>query len=193
MSAQRHHGAMRNVGPTRIEMGTRTIFNILGPMSNPAGVKRQLIGVFSRDWIRPMAEALKTLGSEKVWVVHGSDGTDEITSTGPTYIAALENGVISEFEISPDQAGIPVATLADLKGGEIVENAAALTALLNGAPGSYRDVVLFNAAAALMIAGKAADFSNGVELAARSIDDGHAKEKLQQLIEITNRPVPTVA
>ena len=193
MSAQRHHGAMRNVGPTRIEMGTRTIFNILGPMSNPAGVKRQLIGVFSRDWIRPMAEALKTLGSEKVWVVHGSDGTDEITSTGPTYIAALENGVISEFEISPDQAGIPVATLADLKGGEIVENAAALTALLNGAPGSYRDVVLFNAAAALMIAGKVADFSNGVELAAQSIDDGHAKEKLQQLIEITNRPVPTVA
>ena len=193
MSAQRHHGAMRNVGPTRVEMGTRTIFNILGPMSNPAGVKRQLIGVFSRDWIRPMAEALKTLGSEKVWVVHGSDGTDEITSTGPTYIAALENGAISEFEISPDQAGIPVATLADLIGGEIEENAAALTALLNGAPGSYRDVVLFNAAAALMIAGKAADFSNGVELAAQAIDDGHAKEKLQQLVEITNRPAPTVA
>ena len=126
-------------------------------------------------------------------MVHGSDGTDEITSTGPTYIAALEYGVISEFEISPDQAGIPVATLADLKGGEIEDNAVALTALLNGALGSYRDVVLFNAAAALMIAGKAEDFSSGVELAARSIDDGYAKEKLQQLVEITNRPAPAVS
>jgi anthranilate phosphoribosyltransferase len=189
MAAQRHHGAMRNVGPTRVEMGTRTIFNILGPMSNPAGVKRQLIGVFGREWMRPMAETLRTLGSEKVWVVHGSDGTDEITSTGPTYVAALEGGEIAEFEVTPDQAGIATVTLADLRGGSVAENAAALTALLDGAPGPYRDVVLFNAAAALMIAGKAADLADGVAMAARSIDDNHAAEKLAQLVEITNRAV----
>ena len=190
MAAQRHHGAMRNVGPTRVEMGTRTIFNILGPMSNPARVKRQLIGVFAREWMVPMAETLRALGSEKVWVVHGSDGTCEITTTGPTYVAALEGGEITEFEISPDQAGVPTATLADLKGGSPEQNAAALRALLDGAPGPYRDVVLFNAAAALMIAGKAADFADGAAMAARSIDDHHAREKLQQLVEITNRAVP---
>ena len=189
MAAQRHHGALRNVGPTRMEMGTRTIFNILGPMSNPAGVKRQLIGVFGREWMRPMAETLRALGSEKVWVVHGSDGTDEITSTGPTYVAALEGGEITEFEVTPDQAGIPTATLADLRGGSAEENAAALSALLDGAPGPYRDVVLFNAAAALMIAGKAADITDGVAMAARSIDDNHAAEKLAKLVEITNRAV----
>ncbi len=187
MAAQRHHGAMRNVGPTRVEMGTRTIFNILGPMSNPAGVKRQLIGVFGREWMRPMAETLRTLGSEKIWVVHGADGTDEITTTGPTYVTALENGEITEFEVSPDQAGLPIVTLADLKGGEAKENAAALNALLEGAAGPYRDVVVFNAAAALIIADKAADFPDGVALAAKSIDDGHAREKLRQLVAITNR------
>ena len=187
MAAQRHHGAMRNVGPTRVEMGPRTIFNILGPMSNPAGVKRQLIGVFGRQWIRPMAETLRTLGSETVWVVHGSDGTDEITSTGPTYVAALEDGEINEFEISPDQAGIATATLADLRGGSVEDNAAALRALLDGAAGPYRDVVLFNAAAALMIAGKASAFAEGVAMAQRSIDDGLARDKLAQVVEITNR------
>jgi anthranilate phosphoribosyltransferase len=192
MAAPRHHGAMRNVGPTRVEMGTRTIFNILGPLSNPAGVKRQLIGVFDRHWIRPMAETLRTLGSERIWVVHGADGTDEITSTGPTYVAALEDGEITEFEITPEQAGIPTASLADLQGGEAEENAAALLALLQGAPGAYRDVVLFNAAAALIIAGKAADLPGGVAIAARAIDDGKALEKLNRLVEITNRPLPAV-
>ena len=191
MSAPRHHGAMRNVGPTRVEMGTRTIFNILGPLSNPAGVKRQLIGVFDRRWIRPMAETLKALGSERIWVVHGADGTDEITTTGPTYVAALQDGEITEFEISPDQAGIPMATLADLKGGEAEENAAALKALLQGAAGAYRDVVLFNAAAALVIAGKVSDLPAGVAMAAGSIDGGQAMEKLRRLIEITNRPAPS--
>ncbi|NQV58594.1 MAG: anthranilate phosphoribosyltransferase [Alphaproteobacteria bacterium] len=190
MAAPRHHGAMRNVGPTRVEIGTRTIFNILGPLSNPAGVKRQLIGVFDRQWIRPMAETLRTLGSERIWVVHGADGTDEITTTGPTYVAALEDGKITEFEISPDQAGIAMATLDDLQGGEAQENAAALRALLNGAPGAYRDVVLFNAAAALIIADKAADLPAGVAIAARAIDDGLALEKLDRLVEITNRPAP---
>jgi anthranilate phosphoribosyltransferase len=190
MAAPRHHGAMRNVGPTRVEMGTRTIFNILGPLSNPAGVKRQLIGVFDRRWMRPMAETLRALGSERIWVVHGADGTDEITTTGPTYVAALEDGEISEFEITPEQAGVAVSTLADLQGGEAAENAAALRAVLQGSPGAYRDVVLFNAAAALIIAGKAADLPAGVALAARAIDDGEALEKLNRLVEITNRPVP---
>ena len=190
MAAPRHHGAMRNVGPTRVEMGTRTIFNILGPLSNPAGVKRQLIGVFDRRWMRPMAETLRALGSERIWVVHGADGTDEITTTGPTYVAALEDGKISEFEITPEQAGVAVSTLADLQGGEAAENAAALRAVLQGSPGAYRDVVLFNAAAALIIAGKAADLPAGVALAARAIDDGEALEKLNRLVEITNRPVP---
>ena len=188
MAAPKHHGAMRNVGPTRIEMGTRTIFNILGPLSNPAGVKRQLIGVFDRRWLRPMAETLKALGSERIWVVHGADGTDEISLTGPTYVAALADGVITEFEITPEQAGLPVATLADLQGGEAGENAAALNALLQGSPGAYRDVVLFNAAAALIIAGKVAELPAGVALAARAIDDGQAMEKLRRLVDITNRP-----
>ena len=190
MAAPRHHGAMRNVGPTRVEMGTRTIFNILGPMSNPAGVKRQLIGVFDRQWQHPMTEVLKTLGSERAWVVHGADGTDEITTTGPTYVVSLENGEISEFEVSPEQAGLPLATLEDLRGGEAEENAAALNALLQGAAGAYRDVVLFNAAAALIIAGKAADLPEGVAMAARAIDEGLALEKLHRLVEITNRTVP---
>jgi anthranilate phosphoribosyltransferase len=171
-------------------MGTRTIFNILGPLSNPAGVKRQLIGVFDRRWMRPMAETLRALGSERIWVVHGADGTDEITTTGPTYVAALEDGKISEFEITPEQAGVAVSTLADLQGGEAAENAAALRAVLQGSPGAYRAVVLFNAAAALIIAGKAADLPAGVALAARAIDDGEALEKLNRLVEITNRPVP---
>ncbi|MDA1101670.1 MAG: anthranilate phosphoribosyltransferase [Proteobacteria bacterium] len=193
MAAPRHHGAMRNVGPTRVEMGTRTIFNILGPLSNPAGVKRQLIGVFDRHWLRPMAETLRTLGSERIWVVHGADGTDEITTTGPTHVAALEGGEITEFRITPAQAGLPTATLADLKGGEAEENAAALRALLQGSPGAYRDVVLFNAAAALIIADRAADLPAGVVLAARSIDDGLALDKLNRLVEITNRPAPMVS
>jgi len=171
-------------------MGTRTIFNILGPMSNPAGVKRQLIGVFDRQWQHPMTEVLKTLGSERAWVVHGADGTDEITTTGPTYVVSLENGEISEFEVSPEQAGLPLATLEDLRGGEAEENAAVLNALLQGATGAYRDVVLFNAAAALIIAGKAADLPEGVAMATRAIDEGLALEKLHRLVEITNRTVP---
>ena len=192
MAAPRHHGAMRNVGPTRVEMGTRTIFNILGPMYNP-GVKRQLIGVFDRHWLRPMAEVLRTLGSERVWVVHGADGTDEITTTGPTYVVALENGEITEFEVLPAQAGLPLATLEDLRGGEAEENAAALNALLQGAAGAYRDVVLFNAAAALIIADKAADLPEGVAMAARAIDEGLALEKLHRLVEITNRTAPSAS
>jgi anthranilate phosphoribosyltransferase len=186
MMAQRHHGAMRNVGPTRVELGTRTIFNLLGPMSNPAGVKRQLIGVFSRDWQKPMAETLRNLGSEKIWVVHGSDGTDELTTTGPTYVVSLDKGEIGEFEISPSEAGIAEATLDDLKGGEPAENAAALKAVLDGEPGAFRDIVLYNTAAALLIADRITDLKEGVAMAKDAIDSGKAKDKLAQLVAITN-------
>jgi len=187
MMAPRHHGAMRNVGPTRVELGTRTIFNILGPMSNPAGVKRQLIGVFSPQWLRPMAETLRALGSEKVWVVHGSDGTDELTTTGPSHVVALEDGDISEFDVNPEAAGIAQATLADLKGGLPEENAVALNRVLAGEPGAYRDIVLYNAAAALTIADKTADLKAGVAMAAEAIDSGEAQARLAQLVEISNR------
>lgn len=190
MMAPRHHGAMRNVGPTRVELGTRTIFNLLGPMSNPAGVQRQLIGVFAREWLVPMAETLRTLGSEKIWVVHGSDGTDELTTTGPSYVAALENGEIREFEVGPADAGLPTARLEDLKGGDAEHNAAALRAVLAGEPGPYRDIVVFNAGAALVVADKAADLKEGAAKAADAIDTGAAREKLAQLVEITNRIVP---
>ena len=190
MMAPRHHGAMRNVGPTRVELGTRTIFNLLGPMSNPAGVKRQLIGVFAREWIVPMVETLKTLGSEKIWVVHGSDGTDELTTTGPSYVAALENDEIRAFEVTPADAGLPTASLEDLKGGDAEHNAAALRGVLAGEPGPYRDIVVFNAAAALVVAGRSPDLKEGAAKAADAIDTGAATAKLEKLIEITNRTVP---
>ena len=190
MMAPRHHGAMRNVGPTRVELGTRTIFNLLGPISNPAGVKRQLIGVFAREWIVPMAETLKTLGSEKIWVVHGSDGTDELTTTGRSHVAALEGGEIREFEVTPADAGLPTASLADLKGGDAARNAAALRGVLAGDPGPYRDIVVFNAAAALVVADRAADLTEGAAKAADAIDTDAATAKLEKLIEITNRIAP---
>lgn len=189
MMAQRHHGAMRNVGPVRVELGARTIFNLLGPMSNPANVKRQLIGVFSPDWLEPMARTLKTLGSEKIWLVHGSDGTDELTTTGPSTVVALEDGEITTFQLDPADVGIARATLDDLKGGLPEENAAALTRLLAGETGAYRDIVLYNTAAALVIAEQAKDLAEGVAQAAEAIDSGEAAGRLVKLVEITNRPV----
>lgn len=186
MMAQRHHGAMRNVGPTRAELGTRTIFNILGPMSNPANVNRQLIGVFSRDWLLPMAQTLRNLGTEKIWVVHGSDGTDELTTTGLSYVVEIENQSIREFEIHPSQANISVASLKDLRGGLPKENAKALLEVLDGKRGAFRDIVTFNTAAALLIADKVTDLQDGVTLAENALDSGAAKEKLTKLISITN-------
>lgn len=186
MLAPRHHGAMRNVGPTRVELGTRTIFNILGPMSNPARVRRQLIGVFSDRWLRPMVETLKQLGSERIWVVHGSDGSDELTTTGPSRVAALEDGEIREFEITPEEAGLSRVPLEQLKGGAPEENARALRALLEGAPGAFREIVLFNAAAGLMIAGRTDNLEDGVAQAAEAIDSGAALGKLEALARITN-------
>ncbi len=184
LMAQRHHGAMRNVGPTRVELGTRTIFNILGPLSNPAGVKRLLVGCFSRHWIEPMAEVLGKLGAERVWVMHGSDGLDELTTTGVSYVAEYKDGAISALEVTPDDAGIAEARPEDLKGGTPDENAASLRALLDGAHGAYRDITVYNAAAALVVAGKASDLREGANEAAAAIDSGKAKAALDKLVAI---------
>jgi anthranilate phosphoribosyltransferase len=186
LMAPRHHGAMRHVAGTRVELGTRTIFNILGPLSNPAGAKRQLIGVFDEKWLEPIAEVLGNLGSERVWVVHGSDGMDELTTTGASKVASLEDGKVSTFEVTPEDAGLPRADLADLKGGDPDENAAALRAVLDGESGAYRDIVAMNAGAALVVAGTADDIAAGVKMATKAIDDGAARAVLDRLVEATN-------
>lgn len=186
MFAPLHHAAMKHVGPTRIELGTRTIFNLLGPLSNPAGVKRQMTGVFDGRWVEPIAHVLKNLGSEHVWIVHGSDGMDEITTTGPTEVAELKDGVVRTFTITPADAGLPTARFEDLKGGTPEENAAALRAVLSGARNPYRDVVLINAAASLIVAGKVATLPEGVALAARSLDSGDALDRLERLVAVSN-------
>jgi anthranilate phosphoribosyltransferase len=186
MFAPSHHPAMKNVGPTRVELATRTIFNLLGPLSNPAGVRRQMVGVFSRQWVQPLAQVLKNLGSESAWIVHGSDGLDEITLTGPTFVAALENGDIRTFEVTPQDAGLANADGDALKGGDAEANAASLHDVLEGKPGAFRDVALLNAAAALIIAGKAKTLKDGVALGAKSLDGGAAMNKLKQLIAVSN-------
>lgn len=192
MMAQTHHAAMRHVGAARAELGTRTIFNLLGPLSNPAGVKRQLLGVFSAAWLEPLAQVLRNLGSERVWLVHGADGLDEVTTTGPTKVTALEDGQIRSFEISPEMAGLPRAQLADLKGGDADFNAAALRAVLDGAKNAYRDIAVFNAAAALVVAGKAKDLQEGARLAQKAIDDGAARDALAALVKASNRDADQV-
>jgi anthranilate phosphoribosyltransferase len=186
MFAPAHHPAMKNVNPTRVELATRTIFNLLGPLSNPAGVTRQMVGVFSRQWVQPLAQVLKNLGSEAVWVVHGSDGLDEITLTGPTFVAALENGAIRSFEISPEDVGLTRVAGEALKGGDAAANALALRNVLTGRPSAYRDVALFNAAAALVVAGRAKDLKEGLALGTQSIDGGAAAERLKRLVEVSN-------
>lgn len=184
LMAPRHHGAMRNVGPTRVELGTRTIFNILGPLSNPALVKRYLLGVFAEKWIVPMAETLGNLGAERAWVVHGADGLDELSTTGVNQVADLKSGQVTRFEVSPEDAGLPRAALKDLLGGSAEENAAAVHALLKGEKSPFRDVVLLNAAAALVVAGKADDLKAGARQAAAAIDEGRAEAALAKLIEL---------
>ncbi|NVD41361.1 anthranilate phosphoribosyltransferase [Ensifer sp. HO-A22] len=185
MFAQQHHSAMRHVGPTRVELGTRTIFNLLGPLSNPAGVKRQLVGVYAPQWVQPLAEVLRDLGSENVWVVHG-EGLDEITTTGTTQVAALENGKISAFNLTPEDFGLQTVTLDALKGGDGAHNAVALQAVLDGAENAYRDISLANAAASLMIAGKAANLGEGMTLARQSLASGSAKAALLRLVSVSN-------
>ncbi|MEM6850022.1 MAG: anthranilate phosphoribosyltransferase, partial [Pseudomonadota bacterium] len=175
MMAPMHHPAIKHVMPVRQELGTKTIFNILGPLTNPAGVKRQLTGAFAPDLIFPMAETLQELGSEAAWLVHGADGTDEVSITGATSVAELKDGKIRAREVHPEEAGLPVHPMSAILGGTPEENGKALRALLDGAGGAYRDAVLLNAAAALLVAEKAADLKAGVEMAAASIDSGAAK------------------
>jgi anthranilate phosphoribosyltransferase len=186
MFAPAHHPAMKNVGPTRVELGTRTIFNLLGPLSNPAGVKRQMVGVFSRQWVEPLAQVLKNLGSEHVWVVHGSDGLDEITTSGPTYVAALENGAVRAFEVTPEEVGLSRVKPEALRGGDAGHNAQALGDVLKGKKGPFRDVALLNAAAGLIVAGRAKDLKAAIALAEKSVDSGEAENRLQRLIKISN-------
>ena len=186
MFAPAHHPAMKHVGPTRVELGTRTIFNLLGPLSNPAGVKRQMVGVFSKQWVEPLAQVLNNLGCEAAYVVHGSDGLDEITISGPTSVAALENGAVRTFEITPEEVGLKRAKPEALRGGDAEHNAKALMGVLKGERGPYRDVALLNAAAALVVAGKAADLKAGVALAQKSIDSGAAEGSLDRLIAVSN-------
>ncbi|MBN9076610.1 MAG: anthranilate phosphoribosyltransferase [Rhizobiales bacterium 65-79] len=187
MFAPAHHSAMRHVGPTRVELGTRTIFNLLGPLSNPAGVKRQLVGVFSPEWVEPLAHVLKGLGTEAAWVVHG-DGLDELTTAGPTKVAALRDGKVRSFEIVPEEVGLARAEPADLKGGDAVRNAEALRAVLDGVKGPYRDIVLLNAGAAILVAGKGATLQEGIAIAVDAIDSGKARAALTKLVEVSNRP-----
>ena len=185
MMAPMHHPAIKHVMPVRQELGTKTIFNILGPLTNPAGVKRQLTGAFAPDLIFPMAETLKELGSEAAWLVHGSDGTDEITITGTTAVAALSGGMIVAREVHPEDAGLPVHPFSAIMGGAPSENAKAFKALLDGEQSAYRDAVLLNASAALLVAGKVEGLKTGVAMARESIDSGAAKRSLETLAKIT--------
>ena len=187
MMAPMHHPAIAHVMPTRSELGTRTIFNILGPLTNPARVKRQLSGAFAHEMIRPMAETLQALGSERAWLVHGADGSDELSIAGSSWVAALEDGELTEREVHPEDAGLPVHSFEAILGGTPQENGRALEELLEGATGAYRDAVLFNAAAGLMIAGKAADLREGAGIAAQSIDSRAAKVTLTALARITSQ------
>lgn len=189
MFAPAHHAAMRHVAQVRTELGTRTIFNLLGPLANPAGTKYQIIGVFGREWVEPVALVLGLLGAERAWVVHGSDGLDELTTTGISDVAALEAGRVSTFRISPRNAGLPDARPGDLIGGDAVENAAQIRAVLGGLKGAFRDIVLLNAAAALLVAGKAKTLRDGVALAANAIDSSKAKAVLDALVPLSHGKV----
>jgi anthranilate phosphoribosyltransferase len=185
MFAPAHHPAMRHVGPTRVELGTRTIFNILGPLSNPAGVTRQMVGVFAAEWVEPVAETLKALGAENAWVVYG-DGFDEITATGETNVAELADGKLKSFVVTPEQFGLKRHIKDDLRGGDAAFNAKALRDMLSGAPGAYRDTVLMNAGAGLVVASKAATLADGVKAAAAAIDNGQALGVLDALVRVSN-------
>ena len=186
LMAPRHHGAMRHVGPTRVELGTRTIFNLLGPLSNPAGAKRQIMGVFAKQWVEPLAHVQKQLGAERVWVMHGADGMDELTTTGVTHVAELVNGQVRTFDVTPEDAGLPLASPDDLKGGEPAGNAAALRGVLQGQKNAFRDIVLLNAAAGLIVAEKTETLREGAAMAAEVLDNGKALARLEQLVAISN-------
>jgi anthranilate phosphoribosyltransferase len=189
MFAPAHHAAMRHVGQVRAALGTRTIFNLLGPLANPASTKFQLVGVYAKEWVEPMAQVLRLLGTERAWVVHGEDGLDELTTTGISEVAALDAGRVSTFRISPRNAGLPEAKMEDLIGGDAAENAAHIRALLGGLKGPFRDIVLLNAAAALLVAGRAQSLREGVALASEAIDSGKALATLDRLIALSHAKV----
>ncbi|WP_306253863.1 anthranilate phosphoribosyltransferase [Parvularcula sp. IMCC14364] len=184
--AQRHHPAVRHVAPVRQDMGVRTLFNLLGPLTNPAGAKHQLLGVFNRSLTAPVAEVLQQLGGISAWVVHGSDGLDELTTTGPSFVSALADGNIRHFDVTPNDAGLDINTADEIRGGDISHNATALHAMLEGEKSAYRNIVLFNAAAGLIVAGRAVNLKDGASRAAEAIDTGKAARKLQLLVERTN-------
>ncbi|TCD13252.1 anthranilate phosphoribosyltransferase [Oricola cellulosilytica] len=184
MFAPMHHAAMRHVGPSRVELGTRTIFNLLGPLSSPAGVRRQIVGVFSPEWVEPLAHVLKALGSEHVWVVHGA-GLDELTTAGETKIAELSNGSVKTFTLEPEDVGLERVTIDQLKGGDPAHNAAALREVLGGARNPYRDIACLNAAAGLVVAGLAADLAEGIAKAEASLDEGHARTVIEKVARLS--------
>lgn len=186
MFAPAHHAAVRHVGPSRVELATRTIFNLLGPMSNPASVKRQIIGVYARQWVEPLAHVMNKLGSEAVWVTHGEGGLDEITPTGTTWVAELKDGKVTTFEIEPEDAGVKRHLLEELKGGDADYNARALRAVLAGEHNAFRDAAVMTAGAALLVAGKASDLKDGVAQAEAAIDSGAAMKVLDKLVEVSN-------
>ena len=190
MFAPAHHAAMKHVGPARVELGTRTVFNLLGPLSNPAGVRRQLVGVFAREWVRPIAEVLKALGCERAMVVHGSDGLDEMTTTGISYIADVIEGEVSESTVDPATLGLPLAAPQDLVGGDAAANAAALSAVLAGEPGPYRNIACLNAAGALVVAGVVETLADGLALSQKMLDEGLAKNRLDALVSVANAVAP---
>lgn len=190
MMAPRHHGAMRHVAGPRVELGTRTIFNLLGPLANPASTRRQLVGVFAAEWVEPLAHVLAGLGSERAWVVHGADGLDELSTTGPSRVAALEHGTVETFEVTPETYGLARARLDQLKGGDAEHNGAALRLVLAGEPGPFRDIVLLNAGAALVVAGRAGTLEAGIAVATQALDNGAAKQALDRLVSITNESAP---
>lgn len=186
MFAPAHHPALRHVGPARMELGVRTMFNLLGPQANPAGVRRYMLGVYDQEWVEPVAAALLANRAVKAWVVHGSDGLDEITTTGPSFVAEIANGNLRSFEVTPEDAGLPRSDLTEITGGDPAYNAGALTELLDGAPGAYRNIVLLNSAAALIVADRVTDLKAGAALAAETIDSGKAKQTLGRLVAISN-------
>ncbi|WP_417624412.1 anthranilate phosphoribosyltransferase [Paremcibacter congregatus] len=186
MMATRHHSAMRHVGPSRTSLGTRTIFNLLGPLANPAKTKFQVIGVFDKKWTAPLAEVLGRLGSERVWVVHGADGLDELSISGPSYVSEFYQGKVTSFEVNPEEVGLSLSPISEIQGGDSEYNAAALRRMLAGEKNAFRDITLLNCAASLLVVGKAPDLAAGVKLAAEAIDSGAATAKLDQWVMLSN-------
>jgi len=186
MFAPAHHASMKHVGPSRVELGTRTIFNLLGPLSNPAGVRRQVTGVFAKAWVEPLAHVLNNLGCERAWICHGEGGFDEIVPSGTTWIAELKDGKVALAEVKPEDVGISRSSAEDLKGGDAAQNAEALRGVLEGKKNAFRDAAVMTAAAALLVAGKAKDLKEGVAQAQKSIDDGSARDVLEKLVKVSN-------